>query len=151
METAHSLHPGTESETYVSDKRFPPKRKVFVAVYRPLTFNRPISMCRLCDQIAPICAWKARQSFEAYCAGWPDDAATRLGRNSASSTDDETPQALSWGHKEGQGEKKRRHSEAAPAAREVAPAAPPPRLVRVGPGVQGPAHRFSPASLSDDL
>ena len=100
---------------------------------------------------APICAWKARQSFEAYCAGWPDDARDAFGSRLAKSDDDETPVALSWGQKEGQGSKKRRHSEAAPAAREVAPAAPPPRLVRVGPGVQGPAHRFSPASLSDDL
>ena len=97
---------------------------MFVAVYRPLTFNRPISMCRLCDQIAPICAWKARQSFEAYCAGWPDDARDAFGSRLAKSDDDETPVALSWGQKEGQGSKKRRHFDAAPAAREVAPAAP---------------------------
>ena len=32
-------------------------------------------MCRLCDSIAPICAWKARKSFESYCAAWECDEA----------------------------------------------------------------------------
>jgi hypothetical protein len=28
-------------------------------------------MCRLCDQIGPICPWRAKRSLEAYFADWP--------------------------------------------------------------------------------
>ena len=39
---------------------------------------RPVEhkiMCRHCESIAPICAWKARKSFESYCAAWECDEA----------------------------------------------------------------------------
>jgi hypothetical protein len=28
-------------------------------------------MCRFCDQIGPICPWRAKKSLEAYFADWP--------------------------------------------------------------------------------